>query len=71
METKQLKEALEKFLVDTRAERKGLSERAKRMQKVADNAYKLKRALDKLEELDKGSKDFHTYKRKRCRHRTI
>lgn len=54
MEAKQQKEALEQFLVDTRAERKGLSERAKRMQKVADNAYKLKRALDKLEELNKG-----------------
>lgn len=52
MEAKQLKEALEQFLVDTRAERKGLSERAKQMQKVADNAYKLKRALDKLEELN-------------------
>ena len=52
MEAKQLKEALEQFLADTRAERKRLSERAKCMQRVADNAYKLKRALDKLEELD-------------------
>ena len=53
-ESKQLKEALGVFLADTRAERVRLSERAKCMQKIADHAYKLQRALDKLDQLEGG-----------------
>ena len=48
----ELNESLKMFLVDTRAERYRLSEKEKATRKVADYAYKLQRAVDKLIELD-------------------
>ena len=47
-----LNESLKQFLADTRAERQRLSEREKATRKVADYAYKLQRAVDKLIQLD-------------------
>ena len=52
-----LNEALKQFLTDTRAERVRLSEREKATRKVADCAYKLQRAVNRIIELEqqKGS----------------
>lgn len=47
-----LNESLKQFLADTRAERQRLNEREKATRKVADYAYKLQRAVDKLIQLD-------------------
>ncbi len=47
-----LNEALKRFMVQTRAERVRLSELEKRTRKVADYAWRLQRAVEKLMELD-------------------
>lgn len=52
MDINNLNESLKQFLADTRAERQRLSEREKATRKVADYAYKLQRAVDKLIDLD-------------------
>lgn len=52
MDINDLNESLKQFLADTRAERQRLSEREKATRKVADYAYKLQRAVDKLIQLD-------------------
>ena len=52
MTTHELNESLKMFLADTRAARVRLSEKEKATRKVADYAYKLERAVDKLELLE-------------------
>lgn len=45
---KDLANALETFLTDTRAERERLTALAKQTKKVTDNTYKLLKTVDKL-----------------------
>lgn len=45
---KDLANALESFLTDTRAERERLTSLAKQTKKVTDNTYKLLKTVDKL-----------------------
>ena len=52
MNLHELNESLKLFLEDTRAERNRLNERAKAINKVADRAWKLQIAIDKLERLE-------------------
>ena len=52
MNLHELNESLKLFLADTRAARVRLSEKEKATRKVADYAYKLQRAGDKLEQLE-------------------
>lgn len=52
MNLHELNESLKLFLEDTRAERNRLNERAKATNKVADRAWKLQIAIDKLERLE-------------------
>ena len=52
MNLHELNESLTLFLADTRAARVRLSEKEKATRKVADYAYKLQRAVDKLEQLE-------------------
>lgn len=51
MDINELSVSLKSFLADTRAERVRLSLLEKQTRKVADCAYKLDRAIDKLKEI--------------------
>jgi len=45
---------IEQFLEETRAERDYCTQRAKVMSRITDRAWKLKRDLEKLEEMENG-----------------
>lgn len=52
MNLHELNESLKLFLADTRAERNRLNEKVKATNKVADRAWKLQMAIEKLEKLE-------------------
>ena len=57
---KDLANALETFLTDTRAERERLTALAKQTKKVTDNTYKLLKTVDKLIKMqEEGESECH------------